>query len=787
MTMRAEGRRQDDVPVEEAEPAEGTERRRFLGYLLAAPTIVALAQLGVETANPDRADAVIPAIPEPADLFDLSDLLTTAALPTSHLIAIAINPDGSASFALPRAEVGQGITTAVSMVIADELDLPLDKVHVTLSDARPELLFNQITGGSNTMHSIFTPVRAAAAIARERLIATAAAKWGVAARLLTTKAGVVHGPAGRQAAYASLARAGAVTKTQARTATLKPLSALTVVGTPRGRVDAHAAVTGQKAFAMDVQVPGALPTMICRPPVINGKVRGVRNSAAVEAMPGVTDVATISTGVAVRAQTFGQCIDAIRALDVDWGPGTVDKETDATILQKIKRAEIPLLVPKVPLLAKTIEASFTFHFRSNSALEPNSAVADVRADSATIWSSLKTPIYAQQSIAQKLKLPQKAVQVHVVEGGGSFGRHLFADVAIEAAEASRAFGNKPVRLMWHRTDEFRHGRTHPMCTSRVRATTLGANVLTFEQRHTGVASDFTHGFGEILTSFAAKLPAGDLTFAESIFVLSTNVPYNYGVTTQLLNEIMTVDQFHTGSMRNVYSPDVCTALELVTDKIAASMHKDPVAFRTTFARDARMRATIKAAAEKGNWGRAMPSGTAQGFAIHSEYKGRIAALVELDCRPATANRKIRDAYTGPRVTKVVIAVDVGLPVNPKGLEAQMLGGAMDGIAQTLTSGLHLDGGYFAEGSWDNYYYTRQWNAPPEVEVVVMPATTKTPGGAGEFAVGVVQAAVACAYARATGVMPTEFPINFNEPLGFEVLPTTPPIPQSPTDGLDYTF
>ena len=156
-------------------------------------------------------------------------------------------------------------------------------------------------------------------------------------------------------------------------------------------------------------------------------------------------------------------------------------------------------------------------------------------------------------------------------------------------------------------------------------------------------------------------------------------------------------------------------------------------------------------------------------------------------RPATVNRVVPDAYTGPRVTKVVFVVDVGLPINPRGIQAQMMGGIMDGIAMALTSSLHLTDGYFLEGSWDNYYYTRQWNVPPELQIVVLPSTTGTPGGAGEFGVAPTMAAVACAYARATGTMPTVFPINHNSALGFTPLPTVPPIPQSPTDGLSNTF
>ncbi|MDQ2835983.1 MAG: molybdopterin-dependent oxidoreductase [Actinomycetota bacterium] len=766
--------------LDDAEAAAGTSRRRFLGYLLAAPTLVVAAQLGSAALGQDKADAAVPSLPEPSDLFDLGDLLNLAALATSNLIAIQLNSDGTVAFDMPRAEVGQGITTAVAMLIADEMDLPLSAVDVTLADARPELVFNQLTGGSNTIRSIYQPVRVAAATARQRLITTAATQWGVAPSSLTTKNGVVSSPNGKTATYGSLAVAAASPSVVPVGVQLKPVSEFSLVGTAQSRIDARAAVTGQKQYTMDLDVPNALPTMVCRPPTINGTVRSVANLAAVKAMPGVTDVLVVSTGVAVRGKTFGQCIDAVDALVVSWGPGSEDAQSDASVLAELKAAELPLAVPPLNLLARTVEGAFTFYFRSNSPLETNCAIADVRSNTAEIWSSLKSPIVAQETIATKLGMLPSAVKVHVVQGGGSFGRHLFFDAAQEAAEISQKLG-KPVKLMWHRTDDFRHGRTHPMATSRVRATYALGNVLTLEQRHTSVSTDFTHGLGEIITRFAAQLPVGNLGFSETIFELTANVPYNFGVTTQALNE---VDMgFHTGSARNIYSPDVCTAQELIVDQLAKAMGQDPFKFRLSFLKDDRSRAVLDKVAQVGQWGRSMPANTAQGIAFHAEYKGVCAALVEIDCTPATVNRKIRDAYTGPRVTKVVFAVDVGLPINTKGLEAQMLGGIMDGISQTLTQSLHFKNGIPLEGSWDNYYYLRQWNVPPDIQVIVMPPTSENPGGAGEFGVAATMAATACAFGRATGTMPTSFPINHNLPLGFTPLPTVPPLPIEPTNGL----
>ncbi|MET8957421.1 molybdopterin cofactor-binding domain-containing protein [Streptomyces sp. NPDC004129] len=758
-------------------------RRRFLGYVLAASTLTVAAELGEAVLAPDEAAAVVPSLPGPAEIYDLNDMLTDAALPTANLITIRVDADGTASFALPRAEVGQGITTSSAMLIAEELDLPLDRIRVMLADARPELLFNQLTGGSNTTISTFTPIRVAAAVARGRLLQAAALELGETLDALTAKAGVITSSAsGRSLTYGELAeRAASMTDSQV-SVELKEAAEFEVIGTPQRRIDAFQAVTGRKKFAMDLQVTDALPTMVCRPPTVNGTVGSVANLAEVRAMPGITDVVTVSTGVAVRGRTFGQCIDAVRALKLSWGPGTAEGKSDDTIRDELRKAELPL--PALGLLTKSVDARFTFHFASNSALETNCAIADVRPDSAEIWGSLKSPIVAQEQIALKLGLPVSAVKVHVTEGGGSFGRKLFHDAAAEAAEISQAMG-KPVKLMWHRTDDFRQGRTHPMATSRVRATYALGQVLTYDQRHTSVATDFGHGVGEIITAEAARLPVGDLTFSETIFALSQQTPYQFGVVTQLLSE--TDKGFHTGSMRNIYSPNVRCAQELVVDELAKRMGKDPYRMRREFLKEDRARAVLDKVADLGEWGRSMPAGTAQGIALHPEYHAFVAVLAEIDCRPETTGRKVRDAYTGPRVTKVVCAVDVGLAINPRGLEAQMMGGIMDGIAITLSSGLHLDNGHFLEGSWDNYFYTRQWNTPPELEIVVMPPTTGQPGGAGELAVAGAAAAVACAYGRATGTMPTSFPLNHTGPLGFEPLPTTPPIPASPTDGLDRAF
>ncbi|GAB2762514.1 molybdopterin-dependent oxidoreductase [Nocardioides salsibiostraticola] len=765
--------------------ASGLGRRSFIGYVVAGTTLVTAADLSL--ARPaSAAAAVVPSGPQIPELYDLEDLQTDAALPTSALIAVRVNEDGTASFALPRAEVGQGITTSTAMIIAEELDLPVEKVKVTLAPARPELVFNQLTGGSNTSVSTYTPIRVAAAIARGALLAAAGAQFGYAADRLTTKQGIITAPDGQTTTYGAITRQAAAFVTKTVEVTLKGNDEFTVIGTPQNRDDALAAVTGQKDYTMDLKNRRAKPTMVCRPPTLNGSPKRLRNRKRILRMPGVKQVALVDTGVAVRASTFGQCIDAIRKMKVDWNPGSVEGENDKTILARLRKAELPMIVPNVPLLAEQVDADFTFTFRSSAALEPYCAIADVRKDRAEIWAGLKVPILAQQNIAREVGLPQDAVKVNVVTSGGSFGHKLFGDHAIEAAKISKAMG-KPVRLMWHRADEPRQGRLHPMVTSRIRATMLAGQVLSFEQRNTSVVTDFSHGLGEIITQTIDETPVapqlGGFGFSQTIFALTQELPYNFGLVTQLLNE--TDDRFNTGSMRNIYSPDTAVASELVIDMMAKKAGMDPLEFRLKHIKSAKVRKVLEKVAEEGNWGRKMPANTAQGIAVHSEYKGATAVLVEIDNTPATVNRKIREAVTGPRVTKAHLAVDVGLTLNPRGLEAQMQGGFMDGMALTLTSSCHLVDGRFLEASWDNYYYTRQWNVPLDLQIHILDGESDQPGGAGEAGVPASAAAVACAYARASGKVPTVFPINHGK-VSFKPKSFIPPVPPSPTNGLRFT-
>ncbi len=779
----------DPGPHPDPEAGSGTlaqhevGRRRFLGYVLGGATLVAGADM-VLSGTTSPAAAEIPSAPQVAETYDLLDFLYDSTRPTANLITVEIREDGTASFDLHRMEVGQGVTTSTAMLIAEELDLPVSQVDVGLAPARPELVFNQLTGGSQTTFTTYTPVRVAAATAKMALLEAAAIQLGDEVDKLEARQGVIQGPSG-SISYGDVVKATDSFPEATREVTLKDRSEFSVIGKPQNRIDALAAVTGKKDFATDLDVPGALPTMVCRAPTLNGTLVRLLNRKQVLRQDGVEDVAELPFGVAIRARSYGQCIDAICKVRAEWEDGPAAGQSDEDIVAELRSAEVPMPKPPRNPLVKTLGRDVVFYFRSNSAMDTNSAVADVRADSAEIWSGMKSPVTAQETIAGELGLPIEAVTCHVVQGGGSFGRRLFFDGAREAALISQAM-KKPVKLMWHRADDARAGRGHPMATSRAQATVVGGEIASFTQQHTSIETDYRHGLGEIITAEAASLPGGlgNMGFSQTVFQLTQDLSYNFGTVAQNLTEIDA--RFNTGSMRNIYSPDVRMVSELLVEDLAAELGMDPLEFRRRFIKDERARGVVEAVAKAGSWGRRMPKGTAQGLAMHKEYKGATAALVEIDARPETVNRKIRKAVTGPRVTKVTFAVDAGQVVNPRGLEAQMQGGINDGIAMALTSSIHLRDGHFLEASWDNYFYTRQWNTPPEVEVVIVDGGSDTPGGAGEAGVAASFAATAIAWEKATGKKAEYFPLNHHE-LGFEPKPFVPPVPQSPVDGLKYTY
>jgi isoquinoline 1-oxidoreductase subunit beta len=729
---------QDAVQSEGTASRGALTRRRFITYVVAAPVLTVAASSAADLIAPAKAHAVVPSPPQPGDLADLGDIMLAAAKQSQDLFVLEVTPENRVVFRVPRAEVGQGITTALAMIVADEIDARLVDVDVPLEDARQDLGTAQSTGGSSSVRSLWDPVRSIAAEARARLVTAAAERWDLPADSLTTHDTAVWAPDGRSATYGSLTEAAAQVDEPAVSTDPKPASQYRLIGTATPRVDARSIVTGAAKYALEVDVQGALPTVVVRPPTLKGTVKSYDASAALN-MAGVVAVTELPSGVAVTAKTFDQALKAKSAVQVTWGSGSVDGVSDADIESRLTAA-IPPMTPAPPLTQK-IDATFSFAFVNHAPMEVGSAVADVHSESATVWVASKSPTGAQSAVADAVGLSADQVTLHVIRAGGSFGRRIYHEPAVEAARVSKAI-DKPVKLMWTRNDDMRHGRVRPRSHHQLRAVYAGGEVLSYEHRASCVEVDLGSGTGQTLIDAGYVSP----TVGAAFFSIAEVCPYNFGVVTETLNEVSY--DMPTATWRSVYSAQARTAEEILVDEIAKALGKDPVAMRRTFLKTDKARAVLDKVATEGNWGRAMSSGTAQGVALHAEYRSIAACLVEIDCRGEK-----------PRVTKGAMALDVGRQVNPSGIRAQAMGSLMDGISTVLLAGNHLDNGAFKEGSYADFKYARQADAPLTCDVYLV-GDTGEPGGVGELCVPAAAGAVANAYARATGDKPRTFPINF---------------------------
>ncbi len=385
-------------------------RRRFLTYVVAAPVLTVAAG---SVMTPGNAHAVVPSPPQPGELVDLGDVMLVAAKQSQDLFVLEVTPENRVVFRVPRAEVGQGITTALAIIVADEIDARLVDVDAPLEDARQDLGTAQSTGGSSSVRSMWDPVRSIAAEARARLVTAAAERWGLPADSLTTRDTAVWAPDGRSATYGSLTEAAAQVDQPAVSTDPKPASEYKLIGTATPRIDARSIVTGAAKYALDVDVQGALPTVVIRPPTLNGKVQAYDASAALD-MQGVVAVTELPSGVAVSANTFDQALKARSAVQVTWGAGTVDGVSDEDIKARLAGA-IPPMTPAPPLTQR-VDATFSFAFVNHAPMEVGSAVADVQSDSATVWVASKSPTGAQSAVADAVGLSADQVTLHVMRG-----------------------------------------------------------------------------------------------------------------------------------------------------------------------------------------------------------------------------------------------------------------------------------------------------------------------------------------------------------------------------------
>lgn len=699
-------------------------RRDLIGLAASAPVVATTLGFSGNDAHAVTVSRPLPLTPpDSVDLLDVGDSLAATAAPTMPLVSLTLGRDGVYVFELPRLESGQGISTALAQMIAEEANVTMDKVKVVSADGRPALFANQITGGSATIRCFqpFIPLL----VKRAR-----------AARGLPPQAGTPSNP-----------------------------DHYKVIGKRMPKIDALDIVTGRKKFTMDVAVPNAKPTMCRMPSQVRGTVIAIKNKNAVLGMPGVIAVEVIQgkaalvpfpPAVAVMAETFGQAYDACRALDISWGDGPNRGLSDALIEAKLMGA-IPPQLPALPT-SVALDAEFVFPAASHCPLEVECAIVDARPDRCEIWAGLQAPIVTLQAIADDLNLPESAVKAHVIPSGGAFGRKLFWDPVQIAAQVSKRTGF-PCKLMYHRTDDIRHTRSRPPQVHKVRAMLtapglLGAGtVLSYQQSIGIVRLDVRHGYGEKLTATGAALPAnvtqtiGNFGYEEFFFKTMVSSPYNFGVSAKLLFPVP-ID-LPTVTYRSVHIMPARTVEEIMVDEIAAKLGRDPLQFRMEFLRLPRAKAVLKRVADASQWGRALPPGFAQGVGVHMESRAFSACVVEVDGRDP--NNVV--------VTRATVAIDVGNPINPSGIEQQVHGGLAEAISLVLNAGLTIKDGLIQEGSYAQYRFAKMKDFPKQVEVIVMPNVGDPIAGMGEVGMSAPAGAIANAYARATGRKPRRFPLN----------------------------
>jgi len=719
----------------EGESDAGVSRRRFLKYAIQGSTLV----LGGAFLESEEAAASI-SLPELGEILDFADVVRLAESPYAANLVLEVTADNRIRFELPRLEKGQGIVTAFAMLIADELDADYDRTDVTLSDRRADRPFS-ITGNSAAIRALWDPVRMLAAQARARLITAAALRWQVSATTLRTAQSKVIASDGRTATYGALSADAARVVVPLVSSAPKPVSQYRLVGSGKPRKNARAIVTGAQQYTLDIAVPNAMPTVVARSPDIGGTIVSWNGSVA-QSMPGVLGVVRIPSGIAVTAQTFKQALDARDALVISWRSGPLRTVSDNHIRETLRQINSPL-TPVLPLFGSRT-ATFEFPYLAHAMMEVMGAIADVRDDSAEIWYASQSPNFIAAQISQALGMPASKVKIHVPFAGGSFGRRLFGEAAVEAAQISKAL-RRPIKLMWTRNDDVRHGRFRPMTRCEIRATWLGGAMTSFEHRIAAARTDFGHGLGEALSALGVSVVPS--LFGQVGFTTMVSLPYRFGTTSHKLVERDV--GVPTGSWRSVFSSVMTSANEIFIDEIARARRYDEVDFRLRHLDSAAAERCLRRVAAAGSWGRAMPRGQAQGVAVHAEYRSAVAYLVEIDT-----------TGTEPRLLRACCAVDVGVPINTRGLEAQMQGSLIDAWSSMFRAGCHLDNGRIREGSFGDFLWARMRHTPPTTEVHVFPAQDGgSPGGAGEL--GITAAAAACvnAYARATGTQPRRFPIQ----------------------------
>lgn len=697
--------------------------------------------------------------------------------PTAALNAfVRINSDNTVTIIIKHLEMGQGVTTGLATLAAEELDADWAQIRTESAPANAKLYRNllwgpfQGTGGSTAIANSYRQMREAGATARAMLVQAAAQQWQVPAGEITVSQGILrHLASQRQASLGELAEL-ASQQPVPTTVPLKNVADFKLIGTVLPRQDNADKINGTALYTLDVQLPNLLVAVVAHPPRFGAKLKSF-NADKTKTMPGVVGVVAISTGVAVLARDFWSAYQGRQALQLQWDEHKAFKLSSAELLAYYQRlAQRPGLVAKqtsgmIPrnkafkTSAQTLQASYSLPYLAHAAMEPMNCVMQWQPDTRQVgaWYGCQSQTLDQKAIAKVFKknnrfagiknslasLKPYQVKINTLYAGGSFGRRASSssDFVVETAEIVKAIdGKAPVKLVWSREDDLRAGAYRPAYYHTVKAAldTTG-KITAWEQRIVG--QSILEG---TLYALVAIQGGVDQTSVEGAANLPYTIPH---LSVQLHSPKIGVPVLW---WRSVGSSHTAFVVETVMDELATLAQQDPVEFRRQHLHDKpRHLQVLNRLAEQAGWNQPITEkNRGRGIALHESFNTVVGMVVEVT---VAAGGEFA-------VDRVVIVVDCGLPINPDVIVAQMEGGMGFGLAAALSGKISFKEGAVEQSNFNDYPILRFEQMPKTIEVHIIPST-EPPTGVGEPATPVIAPALANALFAATGKRYRNLPLG----------------------------
>jgi isoquinoline 1-oxidoreductase beta subunit len=654
---------------------------------------------------------------------------------------VAIDRSGTVTVWVARSELGQGVRTALPMLVAEELEADWKRIRI-----EPAVLDrkygSQGTGGSTSVRQSWIPLRKAGAAAREMLVAAAAATWKVPAAECHARSGeVIHENSGRRLGFGALVDKAARLPVP-EDPPLKNSKDFHLLGTRVPRLDAPSKVDGSARFGIDGRVPGMLYAAIARSPVFGGTPAGVDDAKA-RKVPGVRDVVRLKTRVAVVAESTWAAFEGRRALEVTWDEGP-NANLDSAAIHRLledgalkngavarKQGNVEEAIARA---ATRLEADYEVPFAWHAPMEPMNCIADVRDGRCEIWAPTQFPAIVQATVAGQLGIAPDAVRVNIALVGGAFGRRIEADYAAEAAAVSKEI-RAPVQVVWSREDDIRHDWFRPTSMHCLRAAIESGRLTAWSHRVVAPSISAQRDPESAAAGYDEQTVDGAANIA-------------YAIPNVFVDSVLIETAVPIGWWRSVYASQNAYATECFVDEVAATLHRDPVALRRELlAKSPRHLAVLNLAASRAGWGTRLAAGHGRGIALCESFGSIVAEAAEVSVGPGGE----------PRAHRVVCAVDCGMTVNPGLIEQQFESAVAVALTAALKGPIVIEKGRVRQGNFDDHDLIRM-HEMPAVEVHIVPSGEK-PGGIGEPGVPPLAPAVANALFAATGRRVRKLPIR----------------------------